>query len=137
MKMTTNLAWRAVVAMAMALGQSGCDAVYFRRIEVKGPATTSSPIDGPSTQVLVSALRAYAVDSKLSCPDSSQFPFECDRAPIRVWALSAAQGITVCYLAMGTAFERGKFKWRIKHLEEMLVDRFGTASVTSVPEMCR
>jgi hypothetical protein len=136
MKLAANPAWRAVVIACMALGYSGCDGVYYRRIEVADRETGSFAIDGPSTEALVSTLRAYAVDSKLSCPDSNQLPFECGRVPIRVWAQSAEHGFTVCYSAMGAAFERGKFEGRIKHLEEMLVNRFGTGSVTSVREMC-
>ncbi|MFL6604618.1 MAG: hypothetical protein ACJ8R9_25240 [Steroidobacteraceae bacterium] len=136
MKLAPKPAWRAVVIASMAMAQCGCDAMFYRRIEVRDPETAAFAIDGPSAQALVSIVRAYAVDSKLTCPDSNQLPFKCSHGSYRVSAQSAEHGITVCYFAWGAQFERRKFEGRIKHLEEVLVNRFGAGSVTSMRDQC-
>jgi hypothetical protein len=132
----TNSIWCAVIVAGAALGLCGCDGIYFRRIEVTGPDVAAFTVDGPSTQVVLSTLRAYAVDYRISCPDSNQLPFECKRTPITVWALSTERGIAVCYYALGAALERRKFERYMDRLQEMLVNRFGAGSVTSVQQVC-
>jgi hypothetical protein len=125
-----------VIAAGAALFLSGCDGMYFRRIEVTGSDVAAFAIDAQSTQALVSTIRAYASDSNLTCSESSALPFECGRVPIRVRVVVTQHGIAVCYFARGTQFERKKFERRIRHLEEMLVGRFGAESVTAAQSMC-
>ena len=114
----------------------GCDGMYIRRIDVTRSDAAAFALDGQSTQEVVATLRAYAAGWKLSCSDSDALPFECRRQPIRVTVVSTQQGVAVCYFARGTQFERKKFEGYIQHLQEMLVSRFGAASVTTVQAMC-
>ena len=131
---------RAAVAAVIVAGAAwvlcGCDGMYTRRIDVTGPDAAAFAVDGQSTQEVVATLRAYAAGWKLSCSDSDALPFECRRQPIRVTVVSTQQGVAVCYFARGTQFERKKFEGYIQHLQEMLVSRFGAASVTAVQAMC-
>jgi hypothetical protein len=127
---------RALILAGAVIILCGCDGMYFRRIEIRGSDAAAFAVDGQSTQAVVSTLRAYAAGWKLSCNESSALPFECRRVPISVRAVSTQQGVSVCYFARGTQFERKKFEAYIQHLEEMLVSRFGAASVTAETGMC-
>jgi hypothetical protein len=127
---------RRVLLAAMALALSACDGLYFRRIDITGADTAAFAVQGPSTQAVIATLRDYAAQANLRCPGPDELPFECSRQPIRVRAQSSEHGITVCYKALGVAFERGKFERRMDRLQSMLVERFGMHSVLSTPDSC-
>lgn len=127
---------RVTLPATIAVVLAGCDGVYFRRIDITGSDNVSIAIDGQSTRAVIAALREYAEHDHLSCPETPQWPFECTRTPVHVWAQSSQGGLTVCYRAMGTEFERRKFERRIQQLQATLVSHFTADSVRSVGEMC-
>jgi hypothetical protein len=125
-----------VLMSTMAFALSACDGIYFRRIDISGADTAAVDVRSPDAQRVISTLRDYAAQAKVNCPAADKLPFECSRQPIRILALLSEHGVTVCYIAMGTAFESTKFERRMDHLQSMLAERFGALSVQSSRNSC-
>lgn len=127
---------RIVLMSTMAFALSACDGIYFRRIDISGADTAAVAVRSPNVQGVISTLRDYAAQAKVNCPATDELPFECSRPPIRIIALSSEHGVTVCYIALGAAFESTKFERRMDRLQSMLAERFGAQSVQSSRDGC-
>jgi len=127
---------RTLPLLIATLLLTGCDAWFFSRMEVTLPEQQAFSVGTASTVTLISVLREYSAEHRLSCPESDQLPFECFRQPRRVWAYSTDRGAMVCFHAMGAQFEAKKFRGEMQRIDTLLRERFGTQSVSSATGPC-
>ncbi len=127
---------RRLFIMFTAVALSGCDAWFFRRIDVVAQNGASFSVNSASTSALLSTVREYAAELGLPCQETNRLPIECYKQPVRVWAVLTERGVSVCYYATGAPFEKSKFEARITRLEAILVSRFGVTSVSSQATQC-
>ena len=127
---------RTLTLLVATILLTGCDAWFFRRMEVTTPEQQAFSVSAPATATLISALREYSAEQRLVCPESDQLPFECFRQPHRIWAYSTDRGAMVCFYAIGAQFEANKFRRRMRRLDTLLRERFGAQSVSSAAMQC-
>ena len=127
---------RNLCLAATLLCLTGCDAWYYRSIDVAAADSATFTVDSPSTEQLLSTLREYAADQRLTCAEAHELPIKCAGIPVRVSAVATPGGAVVCYHAMGAQFERARFEKRMDLLQERLTARFGPARVSSRRESC-
>ena len=127
---------RILILVVATILVTGCDAWFFRRMEVTTPEQKAFSVSASSTSILISALREYSGEHRLSCPESDQLPFECFRQPRHIWAYSTDRGAVVCFYAIGAQFEANKFRREMQELESLLRERLGTQSVSSAAMPC-
>jgi len=125
---------RPPLLVLMFLATSGCDAWFWRRIDLTESQAAVAPNRDDGTSVL-EAVREYARRESIPCKDAGRLPIECWRQPIRIWAVEEGKAITVCYAAVGIPLESGKFARRMDEFEALIRERVGTA-VTVVPVHC-
>jgi hypothetical protein len=125
-----------VSIILLALSIAGCDVWYWRRIDITPRTDTTFTINSSSSITLIEAVRKFAAELELYCPESNQLPFECFKQPTHVWVMLTKQGATVCFYAIGAPFETSKFEKRMARLESILASTFGAASVSSQPTQC-
>ncbi len=129
-----KLAYASIVLLVLSI--AGCDAWFWRRIDVTPRENTSFTVDSSSNAVLIDAIRKFAAELGLSCPESNQFPFECSKQPTHVWAMLTEEGVAVCFYATGAPFESTKFEKQMARLENILASAFGAESITSQSAQC-
>jgi hypothetical protein len=127
---------RILTLLVAAIPVIGCDAWFFRRMEVTIPEQKAFAVSASSTSTLTLALREYSAEHRLYCPESDQLPFECFRQPRRIWAYSTDRGAVVCFHAMGAQFEANKFGVEMQRLDTLLREGFGSQSVSSAAMPC-
>lgn len=99
---------------------SGCNTRFVRRLD--------APYTKP--EIVVSAVKSYSRMHGSPCSEPAALLVECLEQPIRVWAVPTAEGVAVCYQAMGLPLERGKLTRRMDDLENMLKQRAPTVTAT-------
>src|SRR5882724_3625031 len=112
---------KSTLVLAAVLLVAGCDAWFFRRIDV----TTEKNV------AVAEVIIAYAKKENIPCSEATALPVECWRQPIRIWAVATEQGAVVCYNAMGIPPEKGKFTRRMDELETKLRQDTGSAVAPS------
>jgi hypothetical protein len=127
---------RTLTLLVATILLTGCDAWFFRRMEVTTPEQQAFSVGVPSTATLISALREYSAEHRMSCQESDQLPFECSRHPRHIWAYSTERGAVVCVNAMGAQFEANKFRKEMQRLDAVLRERFGAQSISSAAIPC-
>jgi len=125
-----------VSIILLALSIAGCDVWYWRQIDVTPRTDNSFTINSSSSITLIEAVRKFAAELELYCPESNKLPFECFKQPTHVWVMLTKQGAAVCFCAIGAPFEASKFEKRMVLLESILASSFGAASVSSQPTQC-
>jgi hypothetical protein len=127
---------RTLTLLVAMILLTGCDAWFFRRIEVTTPEQQALAVNASSAATLTSALREYSAEHRMSCPESDQLPFECSRHPRHIWAYSTERGAVVCVNAMGAQFEANKFRREMQRLDALLREKFGAQSISSAAMVC-
>ena len=127
---------RTLTLLVATILLTGCDAWFFRRMEVITPEQQAFSVSAPSAATLISALREYSAEHRMSCQESDQLPFECSRHPRDIWAYSTERGAVVCVNALGAQFEANKFRKEMQRLDALLRERFGAQSISSAAMPC-
>lgn len=109
------------IAVLFAVLLVGCDAWFFRRIDIKADNRNS----------VAEAIIAYAKKEDIPCSDGTSLPIECWKQPIRIWGVATEQGAVVCYSAMGIPPEKGKFMRRMDALEKQVRQTAGAVLAPS------
>jgi len=119
---------KIISLLAIASIVSGCDTWYGQRFDLTTPSARAFEIDEKSSHLLVSAIKQYALENGLACSQPDELPFECDKQPVHVWAVTTENGAVVCYSAIGIPFEKSKFEAQINALKARLSKDFSIVS---------
>jgi hypothetical protein len=113
---------------AIALALAGCDGRFKSRIVViPNPSANGSGL----TRRAAAVVARYAKDNGIPCTAGPESTIYCFRQPTHIFVVPAANGVSVCYLAMGAQFEQRKFAARIDQLQKRVVEEFGAPAVAS------